>query len=112
MNQRARSSAAWFRSFAVCGLSTPLRCVRGAFVALGNAFFTWFIATVTKFPRSTTVLDEIHDSLVGQPFTSGGSKSDWPIPAPAPATSLERLVAPRACAAWSMNSVGVLTRVL
>src|SRR5260370_42566120 len=112
MNQRARSSVAWFRSFAVCALSTPSRCVCGALAELGMDFFTWFITAVTKFTRSTTVLEEIHESLVGQPFTSGGPKRDWPIPEPAPATSFERLGPPGACPARSMNSSRLLTSAL
>src|SRR5258708_35732741 len=109
MNQRARSSVAWFRSFTVCALSTPSRRVCGALAELGTDFFAWFITAVTKFTRSTTVLEEIHESLGGQPFTSGGSKSDWPIPEPAPATSFATFGAPSACQAWSMNSVGDFT---
>src|ERR1700730_11597195 len=112
MNQRARSSAAWFKRVAVCGLRTPSRGTRDASDAAGTAVLSWPRAAVTKFTRSTTVLDEIHDSLLGQPPTSGGSKSDWPLPEPAAMTIFEGLVKPRASAAWTMNSVGLLTRVL
>src|ERR1700704_3872513 len=89
MNQRARSSAAWFRRLAVWGLSTPSRCRRAASDVAGSALLIWPSDEVTKFTRSTTVLDEIHDSLLGQPPTSGGSNSDCPIPPPALVTSFE-----------------------
>src|ERR1700736_2863709 len=112
MNQRARSSAAWFRRVAVCGLRTPSRWTRDASDAAGTAVLSWPRAAVTKFTRSTTVFDEIHDSLLGQPPTSGGSNSDCPIPAPAELMSFEGLLKPSARAAWTVNSAGVLTRVL
>src|SRR5882672_9768046 len=111
MNQRARASAAWFKRLAVCGLRTPSRCTRAASDVDGNEDLTWLSAAVTKFTRSTTVLDEIHDSLLGQPPTSGGSNSDCPIPVPALTASFELLV-PSARPAWTMNSTGDFTSVL
>src|ERR1700687_2182815 len=112
MNQRARSSEAWFKRLAVWALSTPSRCWRGASKAEGSDVLIWPSDPVTKFTRSTPVLEEIHDSLFGHPPTPGGSNSDWPIPAPAATMSFDDLAAPSACAAWTMNSVGLLTSVL
>src|SRR5438132_13964775 len=72
MNQRARSSAARLKRLAVCGLRTPSRCWRTA--SMGECKDTLIFATaaVAKLTRSTTMLDEIHDSLFGDPLTSGG----------------------------------------
>src|SRR2546430_13094068 len=111
MNQRARSSAAWLKSLAVCGLRTPSRCWCTASVADGSGVFTCVRAAVAKLTRSTTVFDEIHDSLFGQPLTSGGSKRLCPMPEPEPAMSFETDEIPMARAAWTMNSVGDLTRL-
>src|SRR5439155_25386931 len=77
----------------------------------GRAPLTWPSAAVTKLTRSTTVLDEIQDSLFGHPLTSGGSKRLWPMPDPALAISFESEARPRARAPWTMNSVGALTRL-
>src|SRR5437879_11021604 len=90
---------------------SPSRCLRTASDAGGKVPFTWASADVVKLTRSTTVLDEIHDSLFGQPLTSGGSKRLCPMPEPAPAISLEIDVIPSARPEWTMNSVGDLTRL-
>src|SRR5579864_2628742 len=111
MNQRARSSAAWVRRAAVCGLSTPSRWVWTASRADGTDVLSCASAAVTKLTRSTTVFDEIQASLFGQPLTSGGSNSVWPIPDPEAASNLEPAEEPNARAAWIMNSVGDLTRL-
>src|SRR5207247_11187554 len=109
MNQRARSSAAWLRRPAVWGLSTPSRCRWMASAGEGRAPLTWPSAAVTKLTRSTTVLDEIQDSLIGHPLTSGGSKRLWPMPDPELAMTLDSDDAPNARAAPTMNSVGDFT---
>src|SRR5690348_7247463 len=109
MNQRARSSAAWFKRLAVWALSTPSRCTCAASDAEGRLPFVCVIAAVTKFTRSTTVLEEIHDSLLGQPFTSGGSNRDCPIPDPDEAMTLPSFLVPSAREAPSMNSAGDFT---
>src|SRR5579864_3225537 len=113
MNQRARSSVAWLRNVEVCGLSTPSRCVCTASDAFGRAPLICASTDVTKLTRSTTVLDEIHESLLGHPLTSGGSKRLCPIPEPDPAITFEAAAggAPSARAAWTMNSAGDLTRL-
>src|SRR5260370_21901682 len=96
MSQRARSSAAWLKRLAVCGLSTPSSCLWTASAGDGSVPFTCATAAVAKLTLSTTVLDEIHDSLFGQPLTSGGSKRLCPIPDPEPAMSFDCDDRPRA----------------
>src|ERR1700693_5150481 len=100
MNQRDFSSVVWLSRFAVCGLTTPSRCWRAAFDADGSVPLMCPNAAVTKFTRSTTVLEEIQDALLGHPLTSGGSKRLWPIPYPAATTTLDSPVSPSAVAAW------------
>src|SRR5260370_35262988 len=95
MNQRARSSAAWLKSFAVWGLSTPSRCLCTASVAGGKVPFACAIADVAKLTRSTTVFEEIRDSLFSQPLTPDGTKHLWHIREPGQASSLETEVTPK-----------------
>src|SRR5260370_37396908 len=96
MNQRARSSAAWLKRLAVCGLRTPSSCLWTASVGGGSVPFTCATAAVAKLTLSTTVLEEIHDSLFGHPLTSGGSKRLCPIPEPEPPMSFDGDAVPRA----------------
>src|SRR5258708_36840982 len=95
MNQRARSSAVWLKSFAVWELSTPSRCLCTASVAGGKVPFACAIADVAKLTRSTPVFEEIHDSLFGQQLTSGGTNTLWPIPEPEHALRWEICVTPK-----------------
>src|SRR5579859_1807964 len=111
MNHRWRSSVDWLNNFAVWGPSTPSRCDLTMSWAGGSEPLAWARTVVTKLTRSTTVVDEIHASLVGQPLTSGGSNSDWPSFGPEPSMAFDTLLNPSARAEWAMNSVGVFTKL-
>jgi len=61
------------------------------------------------FTRVSTLLLDTHDALLGQPPTSGGSNSAWPMPAPDCAIDRESCGASSARARWTMTSVGDFT---
>src|SRR5258708_16656153 len=99
MTQRVLCAAVWLKRGAVCVPTIPSRWWVAPYADEGRDPCTCARAAVTKLTRSITVLEEIHDSLFGQPPTSGGSKRACPMPPPAFTTTFQPLPRPLPTAA-------------